>query len=64
MDTISVSIPALCEACGFKRTTAYALIASGELEAVKVGRRTLVTKRSIEALIERGAVEAKRCLSR
>jgi excisionase family DNA binding protein len=33
------------------RTTVYALIGSGKLEAVKLGSRTLVTAASIEALL-------------
>jgi excisionase family DNA binding protein len=36
---------------GIGRTTIYGLIASGQLEAVKLGSRTLVTAVSIEALL-------------
>jgi excisionase family DNA binding protein len=36
---------------GIGRTTVYELIASGKLEAVKLGSRTLVTATSIEALL-------------
>ena len=36
---------------GIGRTTVYSLIASGQLEAMKLGSRTLVTAASIEALL-------------
>jgi excisionase family DNA binding protein len=36
---------------GIGRTTVYGLIASGQLEAMKLGSRTLVTAASIEALL-------------
>lgn len=39
--------------CGVGRSTVYALIAAGELAAVKIGRRTLVPAESLDAYIER-----------
>jgi len=38
---------------GIGRTLLYRLINSGELDVVRLGARTLVTRASIEALIER-----------
>jgi excisionase family DNA binding protein len=41
------------EMLGIGRTKLYELIADGEVDVVKLGRVTLITKRSIDALIER-----------
>lgn len=38
---------------GVGRTTVYALVKSGDLEAVKIGRRTLITAASIDAYVAR-----------
>lgn len=38
---------------GVSRTRVYDLIKSGDLQAVKIGRRTLITHESIEALVAR-----------
>lgn len=38
---------------GIGKTKLYELLASGELEAIRVGRRTLILRASIDALIER-----------
>lgn len=38
---------------GIGRTLLYRLINSGELEMVRLGNRSLITRASIEALIER-----------
>lgn len=35
------------------KTKLYELLASGELEAIRIGRRTLVLQDSIDALVER-----------
>ncbi|WP_414712848.1 helix-turn-helix domain-containing protein [Sphingomonas sp.] len=53
-----MSIREVCEYVSIQRTTCYKLLGSGELEAVKIGSRTLVTKRSVEELIARGAAAA------
>ena len=37
---------------GIGNTTLYALIASGDLEAIKVGRRTFLTVQSLEAFVQ------------
>lgn len=43
-------LPAVFAELGIKQTKAYELIGSGQLHAVKLGRRTLVTEASIVAL--------------
>ena len=52
MEQISTSIKDAARALGLGRTKIYQLINSGDLEVVRIGRRTLVKARSIRALIE------------
>ena len=56
MGIIVVSINEAARALGLGRTSIYALINEGRLEARKLGRRTLVTTESIRALIEGAAI--------
>ena len=58
--TAAVAMPAICvrvatamALLGIGKTKLYELLASGELEAIRVGRRTLILRASIDALIER-----------
>ncbi len=55
MEPISLSITDTTKATGFGKTTTYKLIKEGKLNAVKVGRRTLVTVASIKALLNGAA---------
>ena len=48
--SLLVSIPETRRLLSIGRTTAYLLIHSGKLEKVKIGRRTLITRRSAMAL--------------
>lgn len=56
MERVFLSVSEFCSSVGVGRTTAYALIKSGALEVAKFGRRTLITKSSIDALIEQSLV--------
>ena len=47
------------EATGIKRSHLYELMAAGELESFKIGRARLITRASLEALIERRRAEAQ-----
>jgi excisionase family DNA binding protein len=53
MEKLTLSVNEFCEAVDIGRTKAYEMFAAGELEIVRLGRRTLITKRSVDALIER-----------
>ncbi|MDZ4054616.1 MAG: helix-turn-helix domain-containing protein [Phenylobacterium sp.] len=52
MQPIFLSINDTAKALGLGRTSIYGLLRSGRLEAVKLGRRTLVKVESIRRLIE------------
>jgi len=52
MQPIVTSINEAAKALNLGRTSIYALIRQGRLEAVKMGRRTLVKVESIRRLIE------------
>lgn len=41
------------EALGVGRTTVYALLASGEIESLTVGRRRLIPKDALEKFVQR-----------
>jgi excisionase family DNA binding protein len=52
MEQLAYSINDTAKALSLGRTSIYALIAGGRLEAFKLGRRTLVKADSIRRLIE------------
>ncbi len=51
MEPLAVSINDTAKALGLGRTSIYAMIADGRLEALKLGRRTLVRAESIKRLV-------------
>jgi len=51
MEPLSVSINDAAKALGVGRTSIYAMIGDGRLEAFKLGRRTLVRVESIRRLV-------------
>lgn len=51
MQAYTLTISSAAGAIGIGRTKLYELINSGELDVVKIGRRTLVTTASIERLL-------------
>lgn len=53
MSKLSYSINEAVEASGIGRTTIYKLIEAGELTPVKIGKRTLIRRCDLEALLER-----------
>jgi excisionase family DNA binding protein len=53
MEAIAASINDTAKALSLGRTSIYALIREGRLDAVKLGRRTLVKVDSIRRLLER-----------
>jgi excisionase family DNA binding protein len=51
MEALTVSISEAAKALGLGRTTIYAMIADGRLEAIKLGCRRLVAVESIRRLV-------------
>jgi excisionase family DNA binding protein len=49
---LTVTVPTARKISGLGNTKIWALIKDGKLEVVRVGRRTLVTYRSLEALLQ------------
>jgi len=52
METLAISINDAAKALSLGRTTVYAMIADGRLEAFKLGRRRLVKAESVRRLVE------------
>jgi len=50
MEPLTLSINDTAKALGIGRSTVYALIKSGALDVIKIGRRTLLTTDSIRRL--------------
>lgn len=51
METLAISINDAAKALSLGRTSIYAMIADGRLEAFKLGRRTLVKAESVRRLV-------------
>ena len=51
MEPLAVSINDAAKTLGLGRTSIYAMINDGRLDAFKLGRRTLVTTESIRRLV-------------
>lgn len=52
MEPIALSINDTAKALSLGRTSIYALIREGRLEAIKLGRRTLIKAESLRRLVE------------
>lgn len=57
MERIYISIREAGSALGVSRSTVYRLMDGGHLQAVKIGRRRLIRREAISALIEIGTVD-------
>ncbi len=47
-----MTVPAALSALGIGKTKLYELMARGDLESIRIGRRRLILGQSIEALVE------------
>lgn len=52
MEPITISVNSAAKALGLGRTSIYVLLKEGRLDAIKVGRRTLLTTSSIRKLAQ------------
>ena len=55
MEPLALSISDTAKALSLGRTSIYAMIGDGRLEAFKLGRRTLIKVESIRRVVERAA---------
>ena len=51
-EKLTYTIAQVCSAANFGRTTVYALIGTGALRAVKVGRRTMVLADDLKQFLQ------------
>ena len=56
MNRKAYKIGEVAEALGIGKTTIHKLLREGELQKIKLGRSTLVSADSIDALLQRNAV--------
>ena len=63
MNRKAYKIGEVAQALGIGKTTIHKLLREGELQKIKLGRSTLVSADSIDALLQRNAVQAgpQRC---
>jgi excisionase family DNA binding protein len=54
MGCACMSVDDACRYIGLKRTKMYQMIKQGQVRAIKLGRRTLVTTASLDSLVFRG----------
>jgi excisionase family DNA binding protein len=52
---ISYTVKEACRVTGIGRTKLYSLVAAGELQLKKIGRRSLIPAESLHNLINKGA---------
>jgi excisionase family DNA binding protein len=58
MEPLCLSINDTAQTLGIGRTKIYELINAGQLETVKIGRRTLVRTASVRAVAKEGRADA------
>jgi excisionase family DNA binding protein len=51
-EPLTVSVVDAAELLGISRAFAYELVARGELPSVRLGRRVVIPRRALEALVE------------
>ena len=63
MNRKAYKIGEVAQALGIGKTTIHKLLREGELQKIKLGRSTLVSADSIDALLQRNAVQVgpQRC---
>jgi len=54
MEALTISVNETARALGVGRTSVYAMIRDGRIQAIKFNRRTLITTASLRRLIDGG----------
>ncbi|WP_210272822.1 helix-turn-helix domain-containing protein [Chthonobacter rhizosphaerae] len=52
-EPLAYRIATACQVLGIGRTKLYSLICNGEIQTIKIGRRVLVPRTELEALLRR-----------
>lgn len=58
MNRKAFKVNEVAQALGLGKTTIHKLLRDGELQKIKLGRATLISAESVEALIQRHTVQA------
>lgn len=53
-ESLTVSVVTAAQLLGVSRALAYELVARGELPSLRLGRRVVIPRRALEALVEDG----------
>ena len=61
---LAYSIQEVCGLLSIGRTTLYALIGQGDLTVLKIGRRTLISAKSLDAFIQTVERQNRGCSGR
>ncbi len=52
MERLTYTVPEVAELLGISRTTTYACIQRGEIPALMLGRRLVVSRKAVDALLD------------
>ncbi|MGI8683849.1 MAG: helix-turn-helix domain-containing protein [Acidimicrobiales bacterium] len=60
MDTgrLTLTVEEAAQLLGISRALGYELVARGELPSIRLGRRIVVPRRALDALLERASLES------
>jgi excisionase family DNA binding protein len=58
IDKLTLTVPETAKLLGISRGHAYELVARQELPAIKLGRRLLIPRQAIEAMLQQGGSAA------
>lgn len=56
MDRLTLSVREAADLLGISRALAYELVCRGELPAIRLGRRIVVPRQALEAMVTRAAL--------
>lgn len=56
---LTVPISVFCQMVGIGRSTAFNLVRRGEIDVVRIGRKTLITTDSIQRLLDRNLTKGQ-----
>ncbi|MGI8758451.1 MAG: helix-turn-helix domain-containing protein [Acidimicrobiales bacterium] len=57
-DRLTLTVEEAAQLLGISRALGYELVARGELPSIRLGRRIVVPRRALDALLERASLES------